>query len=332
MMWLPIDKQTDGARISNRMDEFPKLLLDSGDPDEYREISDLAKEKGQELWGATTNPSLIAKKLSSPLRQGSSEASKKITHKEAFELQKQIVLEIIDIVPGAVSAEVYADETTKAEEMIAQGKEIVTWHERVFVKLPTTIEGFKARTELRKLSVPINNTLVFSQEQIFAICLHEKIATSSQAAVTQKKWPCFISPFVGRLDDIGINGMDLVRNGMKIKELFKGIPSGTPWMLEASVRNRTHIQEGFDSKTELITAPSKAYKDWFGQESPKSPKQPQSFQLTPIPYWEPPEELLQIDTAEQFMQTIESGKLNIRHDLTDKGIVKFANDWKAIIA
>src|ERR1700719_1712375 len=113
-----------------------KFLLDSGDPDEYKEITSLAKEKGYELWGATTNPTLIAKKL----------AGQKITSEEAFALQKKIVFEILDIVPGAVSAEVYADDKTTAEQMVEQGRDIAKWHERIFVKLPTTIEGFKART------------------------------------------------------------------------------------------------------------------------------------------------------------------------------------------
>lgn len=111
-----------------------KFLLDSGDPDEYREIAKLAKDHGSELWGSTTNPTLIAKTI----------LNKKFTQDEAFQLQKEIVLEIVRLLPGAVSAEVYADESTTADEMIAQGREIATWHQRVVVKLPTTLEGFKA--------------------------------------------------------------------------------------------------------------------------------------------------------------------------------------------
>src|SRR5579883_1423586 len=160
-----------------------KFLLDSGDPIEYREIVALAKEKGSELWGATTNPSLIAKKL----------AGKKITQEEALKMQKDLVMEILEIVPGAVSAEVYAEANTTAEQMIEQGKDIATWHERIYVKLPTTIEGFKARTALRKEGIAINNTLVFSQEQIYAICLHEKVIRETYN-VGDKHWPSFISP------------------------------------------------------------------------------------------------------------------------------------------
>src|SRR6266700_1817633 len=96
-----------------------KFLLDSGDPNEYREIAALAKEKGSELWGSTTNPSLIAKKL----------AGKKLTPIDAFKLQKELVEEILTIVPGAVSAEVYADAETSVDQMIEQGRDIATWHE-----------------------------------------------------------------------------------------------------------------------------------------------------------------------------------------------------------
>ncbi|MEN9407742.1 MAG: hypothetical protein RLZZ455_958, partial [Candidatus Parcubacteria bacterium] len=231
-----------------------KFLLDSGDPEEYREIAALAQQKGSSLWGATTNPSLIAKKLS----------GKKITKDEAFALQKRIVLEILDIVPGAVSAEVYADKSTTAEEMITQGKDIATWHERIVVKLPTTYEGFIARTELRKENIIINNTLVFSQEQIFAICLHEQIV-SKQFSVLPGQWPSFISPFVGRLDDIGLAGIDLVANGIKIKKRM----SPELWMLEASARTAQHVREGEELGSELITAPGKVYKEFFeGVTSP----------------------------------------------------------------
>lgn len=289
-----------------------KFLLDSGDPLEFREIAELLKQKGLALWGATTNPTLIAKKL----------ANKKVTQEEAFELQKKLVLEIVNIVPGAVSAEVYADKNTKSSEMIEQGKIIRTWHERLVVKLPTTIEGFEARTELRKEGIPINNTLVFSQEQIFAICLHEQLIQKDYEPVPSL-YPPFISPFVGRLDDKGIDGMSLVENGIKIKKMFEGISNGTPWMLEASVRSVEHIKRGIKAGVELLTAPAKVYAD-----HPKGVH----TNLAPIEYWEPPKDLFVIKTIDEFMQTIESGKLNIEHELTDIGLEKFAADWKSIVA
>lgn len=294
-----------------------KWLLDSGDPDEYKEFAG-------KLWGSTTNPSLIAKKL----------AGKKITQKEAFALQKELVMQIIDLVPGAVSSEVYADEQTSAKEMVEQGREIATWHNRVVVKLPTTLEGLKARTALRKEKIMINNTLVFSQQQIFAICLHEQIMQKEFGPINDL-FPPFISPFVGRLDDIGKDGMQLVEYGMQIKKLFStSLPQSTLaiWMLEASVRDITHIQRGIAAHTELLTAPASLYKTWFAQsqkEQGTTPKIPTNLEA--IPYWNPPHDLMKIDTIAGYMDALKSGKLAIIHELTDKGLVRFAKDWKAII-
>lgn len=307
------------------MNDFPKFLLDSGDPLEFREISELAKSKNSELWGATTNPTLIAKKLE----------GRKVSMQEAFELQKQIVLEIIEIVPGAVSAEVYADEATTADEMIEQGRQIATWHKRVVVKLPTNVEGFKARTALRKEKIPTNNTLVFSQEQIFAICLHERIVQETFGPLENpervEEWPPFISPFVGRLDDIGEDGMSIVENGMKIKELV-----GTPlWMLEASVRRVEHIRRGIEANVEIITAPGKVLQEWFSlsqRQQDGVDETSYAKTLTKKPYWNPSDELLSIETLPKLMDALEVGVIDIVHPLTDKGLIRFANDWKEIIA
>jgi transaldolase len=295
-----------------------EFLLDSGDPNEYKTLIALAKEKGEEVWGSTTNPSLIAKKL----------AGKKITREEAFKLQKEIVLEILSLVPGAVSAEVYADQNTKSEEMIEQGIDIGSWHERVVVKLPTNFEGLKARSELRKQKIPINNTLVFSQQQIFAICLHEKLAQAKFGRI-EGKWPPFISPFVGRLDDIGENGMDLVRNGMEIKETV----GADLWMLEASVRKPEHIALGIEDETEILTAPFAVLSGWFNKgEKGSLDLEGYSKDLRPVPLWSIPENLRNISSLTEFFEAIEVGSLDISHELTEKGLVRFADDWKQIIS
>lgn len=302
------------------METNTKFLLDSGDPEEYRKLIAIAKDAGNEIWGSTTNPSLIAKKL----------AGKKLTVKEAFALQKKLVLEIISLVPGAVSAEVYADMTTPAEAMIEQGKEIASWHPRVIVKLPTTIEGFKARTTLRKEKIMTNNTLVFSPEQIFAICLHEQLIQKLYGP-TDELFPPFISPFVGRLDDTGVDGLSLVEHGMRIKDSFNlSLPSSkiAMWMLEASVRTPEHITRGIEIGSELITAPMSIYEAYFA----KKQTAPAPKELSPLPIWTPAEDLRSITTIDGFMDAITSGKLNITHPLTDKGIERFVADWKAILS
>jgi len=297
---------------------MPQFLLDSGDPDEYRAISTLAREHNEVLFGATTNPTLIAKKL----------VNTKVTQNKAFELQKQIVLEILDIVPGPVSAEVYADDKTTADEMISQAREIAKWHQRVVIKLPTTVESFKARTVLRQEKIPVNNTLVFSQQQIFAISLHEKLV--QKESIVDNLWSPFISPFVGRLDDLAEDGMAVIEHAMKLKRTY----NFTPLILLSSVRRVQHIKRGFDCEVDLITAPAKVYQEWFtltSEQKQAIDAKSYTLNLKPINYWEPPPELLTINLIDQFMEAIASGKLNIQHDLTDSGLTRFAQDWQTII-
>ncbi len=299
-----------------------KFLLDSGDPDEYRDIATLAKQHGSEIWGATTNPSLIAKKL----------AGKKISQQEALDLQKQIVMEILDIVPGAVSAEVYADLHTTAEQMIEQGKEIATWHERIFVKLPTTLEGFKARTELRKNKIPVNNTLVFSQEQVYAICLHEKLI-QQQFGPVNNQWPPFISPFVGRLDDGGENGMNFIKNAMDLKKQFDVNEQPNTWMLVASVRRVEHLKQTIDLQAEIITAPTKVYHEWLTMDTSSQQNldtKTYALDLKEIPVWQPSDQIKNCKTLDDFYTLLETKQLNIDHPLTIKGIERFTADWQAI--
>ncbi len=236
-------------------------------------------------------------------------------------------MEIVEIVPGAVSAEVYADLATSSEEMVEQGRDIATWHQRVVVKLPTTLEGFKARTILRREGIAINNTLVFSQEQIFAICLHEKIVLQ-QFNPKPILFPPFISPFVGRLDDKGENGMMLISHGMQIKNTY--FPPNQTWMLEASVRSISHMNKGIELSTELMTVPIKIIREWA--ESLQNPTEEPPTNLTEIPSWQPGPELLNIKSVDEFMEVIDNGKLNIEHPLTTSGIEKFVADWKAILA
>lgn len=291
-----------------------RLILDSGDPEEYKITAKIANDNNQELWGGTTNPSLIAKKLAMK--------GKKLTKEEAFELQKEIVLQILDIVPGAVSVEVYADSNTTAEEMISQGEKISRWHERVVIKVPTTIEGFKARTVLRKHSITTNNTLVFSQPQIVAICIHENLVQKEYGV--QGQWPSFISPFVGRLDDIGEDGLSLVKNGLELKKQLQS----NLWMLAASIRNTYHLSESITLGSELVTAPLKVYEEWFLRKNRN--KHQTGLKISKL--WDIPDEVKNIDSLASFMQALETDILNIYHPLTDKGLERFANDWNALVS
>src|SRR5690625_2895034 len=144
-----------------------KFFIDTANIDEIREVHSWGI-----VAGVTTNPSLIA-------REG-----------RDF---KQVVEEIVSIVPGPVSAEVIS---TDAEGMIKEGVEYGAWAENVVVKVPMTAEGLKATHALNAQNVKTNVTLVF---------------TPNQALMAARAGATYVSPFLGRLDDISFDGMDVVR-------------------------------------------------------------------------------------------------------------------------
>jgi transaldolase len=152
----------------------------------------------------------------------------------------------------------------------------------------------------------VNVTLCFSQQQAAAV----------YAATKGSKEPVYVSPFVGRLDDIGLNGMDMVKN---IKRMFsKG--DGHVLVLAASIRSLEHLLYCFALQTELATVPAKILELWASDNFPMPDEQ---FQYKgsgkPIPY----EEL----DLEQPWQAFD-----IQHELTRKGIEKFAADYRATLS
>jgi transaldolase len=152
----------------------------------------------------------------------------------------------------------------------------------------------------------VNMTLCFSQQQAAAV----------YAATKGTKAPAYVSPFVGRVDDIGQNGMDVVRN---IKRMFSK-SDGHVLVLAASIRSLEHLLYSFVLETELVTVPAKILELWASKNFPMPDKQ---FQYKtsgrPIPY----EEL----DLEQPWETFD-----IQHELTRKGIEKFAADYRATLS
>src|SRR5215469_166285 len=121
--------------------------------------------------------------------------------------------------------------------MLAQGREMFSWIPNAYVKYPCTHEGLRAAQMSVRESMRVNMTLCFSQEQ------HA---------------PVYVSPFVGRLDDRGENGMDLVRN---IKQMYEA-GDGHVHVLAASIRHLKHLLGSFASMAELVTAPAKVWEEW----------------------------------------------------------------------
>lgn len=283
-----------------------KILLDSGDPDETRRVKELLGY----LDGQTTNPSLVAK---NPDVQKLIASGKKLSVADQNKEYQKIVRQISPLVSSAgVSIEVYADVDTKAEAMLSQGEEMFSWIPNAYIKYPCTTEGLKAAEAAVKKGIRVNITLCFSQKQAAAV----------YAATRGSKAPVYVSPFIGRLDDRGENGMDLIRNIKKMYE--KG--DNHVHVLAASIRRTSHLLESFALNSELATVPGKVLKSWAESGFPLPDKDfryvaadADNKPLKSIPYEE-----LDLNAPWQ--------SFDIHHDLTTKGIQKFTADYKATVA
>ncbi len=194
------------------------------------------------ICGVTTNPSLIAK-------EGRD--------------YKTVLKEITEIVDGAISGEVKAT-TTDAEGMIREGREIAAIHPNMVVKIPMTAEGLKAIKVLHSEGIKTNCTLIF---------------TANQALLAARAGATYVSPFLGRLDDISTRGVDLIQ---EISDIFAVADDIDTQIICASVRNPMHITDCALAGADIATVPFEVIKQM------------------------------------------------IHHPLTDEGIVKFQNDYKAV--
>ena len=219
-----------------------KVLVDGGNPEETVRVKNLVGY----VDGQTTNPTLISK---NPEVRKLVSSGHKLSSREELDEYKKIVQTISPLVGDAgVSIEVYAYFDTTAEEMLAQGREMFTWIPNAYIKYPCTHEGLRAAQMSVGELMRVNITLCFSQQQAAAV----------YAATKGSKAPVYVSPFVGRLDDRGENGMDLVRN---IKQMYEA-GDGHVHALAASIRHLKHLLGSFASKADLVTAPSKVWEEW----------------------------------------------------------------------
>lgn len=280
-----------------------KIFLDSGDPAETREILNVLGF----LDGQTTNPSLVAK---SPGAQERLAAGKKFSGDEAYSYYRDVVTEISSLIPqGSVSIEVYADHLTSSFAMFQQGKEFSKWIPNGHIKYPTTSVGLEAAEQSVKEGMRVNMTLVFDQEQAAAV-----YAATSGAP----RGSVFVSPFIGRLDDVGENGTDLVVN---IQQMYAKQGDGHVEVLAASVRSMDHFLYCLNNKIDIVTAPFRLLKDWAESGMPVPTEtfyyNPRSLKIIAYQDW---------DLAEDWRG------FNVEHELTEKGIDKFAADWNSLIA
>ena len=167
------------------------------------------------ICGVTTNPSLIAK--------------------EGRDFN-EVIKEITSIVDGPISGEVKAT-TVDAEGMIKEGREIAAIHPNMVVKIPTTIEGLKATKVLSSEGIKTNLTLIFNP---------------NQALLAARAGATYVSPFLGRLDDISQNGLDLIAD---IREIFDAAGDIDTQIICASVRIPIHVTECAKMGADIATVP-----------------------------------------------------------------------------
>ncbi|MEK7122593.1 MAG: transaldolase family protein [Patescibacteria group bacterium] len=278
-----------------------KIFLDGGDAAETRAVI----ERLGFLDGQTTNPTLIAK---NPAAQARLVSGEKFTEQEIYAFYKDVVAEMSALLPdGSISIEVYADANTPSEKMYAQSKNMYQWIPHAHIKFPITRAGLEAAERGIADGMRVNMTLCFSQQQAAAVHSATRGTTKGQV---------FISPFVGRLDDIGENGMDLIKN---IIRMYREGDSSVE-VLTASVRSLEHFLYALALRSDIITAPAHILYAWAdaGLPVPESDFVFEATNLSPIPY-----QNLSLDGDWR--------ECDITHPLTDKGIERFAGDWNALI-
>jgi len=172
------------------------------------------------LDGATTNPSLLAKESADP---------------------RHILKQICALVKGPVSAEVVA---TDYAGMVREGRDLAAIDEHIVIKVPFTKDGVRACKTLAEEGHRVNVTLIFS---------------ATQAWLAAKVGAAYVSPFVGRLDDIGTTGMNLIR---EIVDIFDNAEFGTE-VLVASVRSPIHVVESARMGADVVTAPASVIEQCF---------------------------------------------------------------------
>ena len=166
--------------------------------------------------GVTTNPTIIAK-------EGKN--------------FKEVILEICNIVKGPVSAEVTSD---KAEDMIKEAMELAVWASNIVVKIPMTEQGIKAVNILSKKGIKTNVTLIFSV---------------TQGLIAAKAGATFVSPFLGRLDDIGGDSLKVVRDLRKVFDVY-GFKTE---IISASIRSLKHVEEAALAGSHIATIPGNLF-------------------------------------------------------------------------
>jgi transaldolase len=290
--------------------KLPKLFLDSGNPEDTKKVKSLIGY----IDGQTTNPSLVVKNptVLNYIAQG-----KKLQKDELISIYREIITEIDKMVSGPISVETYADWNTPAQEMVEQAHEMKSWGHNIYIKFPTIKQGLIAANEFVKSGGNVNMTLVFDQNQAAAVytATYPAFATA------------FVSPFIGRWDDKGYDGLDLIRN---IKKMYRNFSEKRREkechveILAASIRNMEHFYASMQIGADIITAPLSIYEEWINQERfvPDEKYHADKKGLKSIFYQDTP---LHNDFTQYEIRKEDNSLLS-------EGLDKFVSDWNKILS
>jgi len=272
-----------------------KIYLDSGDPAETKKIITTLGF----LDGQTTNPSLIVK---NPEVQKCKTGERVCSEEDLLGFYKEIVTDLRNQFDQgqSISIEVYADVDTTAEQMIKQGTEMNTWIPGAHIKLPITSAGLEAARHFVDQGINVNMTLCFTVNQAMAVYAATKGCTKGQV---------YVSPFIGRLDDIGESGVDLVEN---ILNVYASVQSQVQ-VLAASLRSKDHVVDTMALGCDLMTIPYKIL-SLYSQEEMNELLHAEKVERVPV----------------EQSNDMEWNEYDITHPLTEKGLAKFAEDWQSI--
>lgn len=281
-----------------------KIFLDSADPRETQIAINLLGF----IDGQTTNPSLLAK---SPQAVEYKNQHGHFSLAALLGLYRETVQEISKLIPrGSVSIEVPATTINTAIDLLDIAREMFAWIPNAHIKFPITKAGLAAASLAIHEGMRVNMTLCFSQEQAAAVYQ----ATASTGAETLPGYKnIFISPFIGRLDDIGQKGLDLIVN---IQRMYASSDRHVA-LLAASIRNLDHLRALLAWNVDMATVPLNVLEEWVAANKPTT-QGGLITKLKPLVYQNI--DLKNSDTA-----------YDINHQLTVVGVEKFTADWNGLL-
>ncbi len=298
--------------------KLPKIFLDAGDPDETKKAKGLVGH----IDGQTTNPTLVARH---PEAQKYIDSGKKFTHSELLKFYKEVIVEIEREIAGPISIEVEANWDTKAADMLKQATEMATWARNAYIKFPTIPEGIKAAHEFVATGGRVNMTLVFDQVQSAAVYVALRAANAKRED-KENLPPHFLSPFLGRYDDRGIMGLDIIKNIIKMYKGFNGTLHTNDHpvqILASSIRTLDHFYGAIFLGADAITTPLSVIRAWVQDESwiPDGTYRIENNGLKSIVY---DEVKLRNNFEDYPIERVEGS-------LLDDGVTRFAKDWQSLL-